>query len=135
MECMVEMTVEQLKTDPRFLALKDSHKVFLLCYLETHDRIIAANKAWKCSSESAARSLAGRVLKKVSVSRLIAECGGPTVIERMSKDDVVGVISTRLRLCSDDDKVIKYVDILSKLEGWYTKPAPAVPVAQEEDLD
>jgi hypothetical protein len=130
------MNIEQLKTDPRFLALKDSHKVFLLEYLTTKDKILAAYKAWNCKNENVARSLAGKVLKKVSVVRMVAECGGPTVIERMTKEDVVGVISTRLRLCSDDDKVIKYVDILSKLEGWYTKPAPAAPAPQEqEDLD
>jgi hypothetical protein len=130
------VNIEQLKTDARFIGLKDSHKVFLLEYLGTRDRVLAAYKAWAPKTESAARSLAGRVLKKVVVSRLVAECGGSTEIERMSKEDVVGVISTRLRLCSDDDKVIKYVDILSKLEGWYTKPAPApTPAAQEEDLD
>lgn len=92
------LTVEQIKAHPLFLVITTKQQQFVLAYLASRDRLIAAKETWNCADDDSASVFANRALSKPAVQALIGlyfgigATGGP-----MGRTELRSLFASRLR--------------------------------------
>ena len=130
------MTLSQLKEDSKFLRLTDKQKTFVLVFCETNgDKVKAAHTAYDCKSDESALAMAYSALRNPVIKAIVTQFV-EIVSNRYTKDELLDKLGSHLRNCKDDEAILKYAALISKLEGWEVKPAstpPGDPQSSDEE--
>jgi hypothetical protein len=126
-------TVEGLKTHPIFKLLSAKQQEFVLAYIELKgDRAAAAAKVYSAKKPDAVGMRAARTLY---IRKLLAIYYGYDLDQtRMGKQELIGLISARIRKADTSDTTFnKLVDNYLELTGVRRKLPPGRPTRDEEN--
>lgn len=115
------MTISQLKEDSKFLRLTDKQKTFVLVYIETNDKVRAAHAAYSCKDDDSALAMAYSALRNPVIKSLITQFV-EIVSNRFTKEELLDKLGSHLRNTTENDFILKYAALITKLEGWEAKP-------------
>jgi hypothetical protein len=113
------VTADQVFASPQFQKLSEQQRVFLKALVENGwDKLDAAYKAWKPTSDASAMAMANRALSNPRVSSLV------TLIDpsksRMTKEEALEIAAKHARSATKASDALKALEFVAELEGWTT---------------
>lgn len=121
-----------LEENLKFVSLTEPQKAFITEYLRTEDVVAAAKKAYKVTTNDSAATMGHRALKHPVISKILKQYGA-TGDDRVTRDELLNLLSVRLRTCEDASLALEFADRIIRIEGWATKPADAVKTKDNRD--
>lgn len=131
------MTPDELRTHPIFEKLTANQKTFVNELLSNgNDKIAAAHKAWKCSGDESARTLANRALSHDGISFLVESYFGkdPDRLQ-FTKESALDWAAKQARAAGDPKVALDYFKLIVAMNGWLYKPAEAKPPSVDTPRD
>lgn len=119
------MTPEEIKNHPVFKSLTEQQQAFVLALIETdNDRVKAAHKAWTCTSDDSARTMASRAMKNPNIAWLVESYFNfdPQSVA-FTREAALEHAAKKARTVQDDKVALSYFDRILEMNGWLKKPA------------